>query len=275
MQAKHTCVKDVLLRLSRFMLPACASLPLTYVVPKLNPFKPPHFDLTGWPALAAYGATESGSTLAIPVIAAVMIALLVNRTGNSWRRQIVEAWAMVLVVATFLGGGAYLNEHAVKPRFGVARPNIVELAATPPDAPALKTSVEAFYNLPDKASRSAYLADVLGAKDFHAVELHARIREHWIAETGYSFPSGHSFCAMMFATFFLAMGLTFFSRRRLWVFYLLVPWAVMVCYSRPILRVHSPTDICIGGLAGVVVGIVAFLVARSILAAGPVGQGLP
>jgi membrane-associated phospholipid phosphatase len=70
---------------------------------------------------------------------------------------------------------------------------------------------------------------------------------------------------MMFATFFLAMGLASCSGRRLWVFYLLVPWAVMVCYSRTILRVHSPTDISIGGLEGIIVGILVFLLVRLVL----------
>ena len=57
------------------------------------------------------------------------------------------------------------------------------------------------------------------------------LREHWIAETGFSFPSDHSFSAMMFALFFLAMGLSHVSDKRLWVFYLLPVWAVAVCFS--------------------------------------------
>src|SRR6185436_8236458 len=94
------------------------------------------------------------------------------------------------------------------------------------------------------------------------------VRGHWIAETGYSFPSGHSFSAMLFATYFLALGLTYFSGRRLWVFYLLAVWAVAVCFSRPILRVHSPTDVCVGAIEGVLAGVLAFLLVRGILAAG-------
>jgi len=195
-----------------------------------------------------------------------MIVCLAIRSGLSGRQRAIELLAIVLVVATFLGGGAYLNEHVVKPAFHVPRPNIVELATTPSDSPALKMAAEGFYRLPDKASRSAYLAGILRAPDFETVQLNERIREHWISETGYSFPSGHSFSSMMFATFFLAVGLTVFSGRRLWIFYLLAPWAVMVCYSRTILRVHSPTDISVGGFEGIVVGILAFLVLRGILA---------
>jgi phosphatidylglycerophosphatase B len=268
MHATNT-IKSVLGRLLAVVLPAFVLLPLTYVVPCLNPFSLPHFDLTGSFALAAYWVAESGGKFGIPAIAVLMMVYLVGRSGLSWRQRTVEVLVIILVAGPLLGGGAYLNEHVVKPTFHVPRPNITELATTPADSPALKMSVEEFYNLPDKTTRSAHLAGILRAPDFETVQLHERIREHWISETGYSFPSGHSFSSMMFATFFLAMGLASCSGRRLFVFYLLAPWAVMVCYSRTVLRVHSPTDISIGGFEGIVVGILAFLLVRSILVIMP------
>ena len=95
----------------------------------------------------------------------------------------------------------------------------------------------------------------------------SQCRHSWIEETGYSFPSGHSFSAMFFATFFLAMGVSHISTKRLRLFYLLLPWALAVCYSRPILRVHTPTDITVGGLEGLVLGFLAFLFVRAGLTA--------
>ena len=255
-------IRVVLPRLACILLPAAALLALTYVVPPLNPFKLPHVDLTGPLAVAAYWVAESASTLGIPFIGIAMTTLLVSRSGVFARQRALEAVIIVLAVALLLGGGAYLNEHVVKPAFAVPRPNIRELASVPADAPTLKMSAEDFYALPDKAARSAHLKSVLTSE----VRMDERVRAHWIAETGYSFPSGHSFASMMFATFFLALGLTFFSGRRLWIFYLLVLWAVAVCLSRPILRVHSPTDICVGGLEGIVAGTLAFLLVRALLA---------
>ena len=117
----------------------------------------------------------------------------------------------------------------------------------------------------DKALRSEHLRKILTPE----VRLHERIRDHWIVETGYSFPSGHSFASMMLATFFMAMGLTYFSGRRLWVFYVLVVWAVAVCISRPLLRVHSPTDVCAGGIESIVAGALAYLFVRWILVVLP------
>jgi phosphatidylglycerophosphatase B len=100
-----------------------------------------------------------------------------------------------------------------------------------------------------------------------AVRLHRLIRAHWIASSGYSFPSGHSISAMFFATFFLAMGLSWLSMPRLLLFYLLLPWAVGVCYSRTILQVHTPMDITVGGLEGLLLGVLAFVLVRACLRA--------
>jgi phosphatidylglycerophosphatase B len=251
----------VLRRLPWIMLPAVALPALTFVVPGLNPFTPPHFDLTGPPALGAYWVAESGGKRGIPMLGLALTAVLVSRRGLTCKQRVIEAAVIVLVVTALLGGGAYLNEHVVKPTFAVPRPNIIELAQTPAEAPTLKMSAAAFYGLPDHA-RGPYLNEVLTPQ----VPLHERVRSHWIAETGYSFPSGHSFSAMMFATFFLAMGLSHFSGKRLWPFYLLALWAVAVCFSRPILRVHSPTDICVGAVEGAVAGVLAFLLVRCVLA---------
>ena len=253
MEPTPDSVKNVLLWLPLIMLPASALPALTHFVPTV--------DLTGSFALSAYWITESGSRFGIPLIGAIMFAILISRSNVRWKQRIVEALVNFLGVAILLGGGALLNEHVVKPSFATPRPDILELAETPPNAPALKMSAEAFYALPDKALRSEHLRKILTPE----VRLHERIRDHWIVETGYSFPSGHSFASMMLATFFMAMGLTYFSGRRLWVFYVLVLWAVAVCMSRPILRVHSPTDVCAGGLEGIVAGTLAFLFVRRIL----------
>lgn len=261
-QANRVPARAVLRRLPRIMLPAVALPALTFIIPGLNPLKSPHLDLTGPLALAAYGVAQSGGILGIPFLCFGLTALLVSRPGIPGNQRVIEALVIVLAVAALLGGGAFLNEHVIKPVFAVYRPNIIELAETPPEAPTLKMSAEAFYALPDKATRSDYLNEVLTPD----VPLHERVRGHWIAETGYSFPSGHSFAAMMFATLFLALGLSHFSGKRLWVFYLVVLWAVAVCFSRPILRVHSPADVCIGGLGGVVAGVLAFLLVRGLLA---------
>jgi phosphatidylglycerophosphatase B len=249
MQPPRAPVKNVLWRLCGVMLAAGALLPLTYFLPPT--------DLTGPLAQAAFWISESGGVRGTPVVAIGMTFLVLSRAGLSWKRRGAELLVIVLALAILFGGAAYLNEYVVKPFFAVPRPDIVELAAMPPEAPVLKMSAEQFYALPTKALRREYLKTVLTPDVPPAMS--ARIRGHWIVETGYSFPSGHSFSAMMFAIFFLALGLRYCSTPRLWAFYVLVAWAVAVCYSRPILRLHSPLDICVGAAEGMVGGVVAFL----------------
>ena len=70
---------------------------------------------------------------------------------------------------------------------------------------------------------------------------------------------------MFVATFFLMTAATYLTTKRLWMFYALLPWALAVCYSRPILRVHTPIDITVGGLQGLVVGLVAWVIARTLI----------
>jgi phosphatidylglycerophosphatase B len=254
-------------RLARVLLPAAALLPAAYVVPGLDPFRAPRLDLAGTPAVIAYWVAQSAEVVALSVLGLALTALVVLRPGTAWRERTAEAFVILAALGAFLGGGAYLNEHHLKPRFGVFRPNILELAS-PPEAPALGMSAEDFYALADKDTRRAHLRRVLAAESVSAVRLAERVREHWIEEAGFAFPSGHSLAAMSFATFFLALALSRVSgsRRRLWAFYALVPWALAVCYSRPLLRVHSPADITAGGLAGVALGLVAFASVEWILA---------
>lgn len=255
MQPTRAPVKEVLTRMSCIMPTAAALLPLTYLIPPI--------DLTGPLAVAAYWTAESGGTIGTTVIALSMVIVLLGRSGLSWKQRGVELLVIVLALASLFGGAAYLNEFVVKPYFAVPRPDIIELAKPSADTSVLKSSVEEFYEMPTKALRSEYLKKVLTPDVEPPMDEH--VRRHWIHETGYSFPSGHSFSAMLVATVFLALGLSYFSKARLWVFYLLVVWAVAVCYSRPLLRVHSPMDVCVGGVEGILVGVLAFLLVRGVL----------
>ena len=237
--------KRVFIRLACVILPAWGLLLLTFALPP--------FDLDGPVAVGAYWLAASGSLLGVPLIAAVMIAMVVGRAGIPARRRAGEAVVLTVSVVVVLGGVAYANEHLLKPQFAVPRPNIAALA----DAGALGLSAEEFYTLPDKPVRSRHLRDVLAAEGFDALALDRRVREHWIAETGFTLPSGHSLTAMTLATFFAAVGFALLRGPRLWVVLLLVPWAVLVCYSRVALRVHRPVDVVCGGLGGVLAGMLA------------------
>ena len=125
-------------------------------------------------------------------------------------------------------------------------------------------TVEDFYKLKEQ-DRKEQLKRIL-TPEFKTIPLSDRIREHWTGMTDYGFPSGHSVAAMVNSMFFLAMGFSYLPAQRTWPCYLVLVWGLMVCYSRPILREHSPTQVLCGGLIGICLALIAFLISRLIIA---------
>jgi phosphatidylglycerophosphatase B len=244
---------------ARWILPAYALLFLSFLS-FLDPGGDPKIGLTGTVALIAWMFAESGRVVGIVVIATALLVVLVTRPGPSRRIRLVEVAVMIAVSMLILLGGSVLNDHVVKPAIGVARPDIVQLS----DLGVLGIDVDSFYAMP-KASRSEYLDRIKSDSGFGELVMRPEVRDHWVKETAFSMPSGHALAAMTFATFYLSMALSSLSGWRRWPFDALVPWAVCVCLSRPILRVHWPADIVIGGLAGILVGAGGFLLAHALL----------
>ena len=221
----------------------------------LGAFLLPEIALDGTLALVAHGVAESGGWRGAPIVVALGLLLVVTRPGRAARDRVRELLVGGAALGLLLGGYAALNEHVLKPSRAAARPNIEELA----QSGALGLSADDFYALGNKEDRREYLGELLRAPGFHAVELHPRIREHWIEETGYSFPSGHATAAFTTLTFFLGVGLVGLRGWRLRLLAVLGPWAIAVCYSRPLLRVHSAADVATGAAQGIGLGVLAAL----------------
>jgi membrane-associated phospholipid phosphatase len=265
MTAGVDSLRAILRRLAPRLLPALAALPLAAVVPALDPYDLPQTSLAGPAADVALALSWSGGWLGIPLLAAALLLLVLGRPGAPPTQRRREVLGIVPALAVVLGGGAWVNEHFVKERLRVPRPNLVELATRPEPHPILGMSVAEFYALPGKQARSAHLRRVLTPRVAAGLGLSARVREHWIAETGYGLPSGHAFTSMATATFFVALALACTHGVRQRMFELLLPWAVLVAWSRTVLRVHSPADIAAGGLAGSLVGLVLYAAVRALL----------
>ena len=79
--------------------------------------------------------------------------------------------------------------------------------------------------------------------------LDPEIREHWITMTGFSFPSGHSQNAFLFALIlsFLVQHLLPNGKRFASMPFL---WAIGICLSRVAVGAHSPLDVTVGALTG-------------------------
>jgi phosphatidylglycerophosphatase B len=231
-----------------------ASLLSRTIVPSQPPF--PTFSQSVYNFF--YWISESGGKYGAPAIALLCLILFSLQTRYAKALKFKSFIIFALVGGAFAGSGSMLNEHVIKEALQVPRPNIVWLAGNDSSGP-LGMSPEQFYKTGDKQARRAVLTIVLSQLDKN-YELTPKITAHWQQEAGYSMPSGHAFSALFFSSLLMLLAVTFLEREKQYFFYLLLPWAALVCYSRLILRVHTPIDITLGSLQGLFVGCVAYLV---------------
>jgi membrane-associated phospholipid phosphatase len=220
----------------------------TYALVVLS-FALPDIPLDGQLAEIVVRVADTGTWTQLPILCVIMVAVLVSRVGISGRRRALEAGVIIGVMLVSLAGNALLNEHVIKESLGVPRPNISALAEAGALGPEYPDG-DAFYATnPSKDARREALAPKLEQLDEPA--LAELVEAHWLHETGYSFPSGHATAAMTFASLMVALGLAWVGGWRLFVTRALVPiWALAVVYSRPLLEVHTPVDVSVGGLIG-------------------------
>lgn len=220
----------------------------------------PNIALDSQVADLAVRVSDSADWGQMPFLCVALLVLVVSRPGLGKRRRAIEAVALTLAMIVVIPGHAMVNEKLTKPMFAVPRPNIVALTESHALGPRIREPAD-FYAIGDKPARSEFLATRLARLDEPA--LSQRVRDHWLDETGYSFPSGHSTAAMTVASLFVAIGFLWLSGWRQRITNTILPiWAVCVVYSRPLLEVHTPIDVSSGTLTGFALGLAAFVCVR-------------
>lgn len=219
----------------------------------------PEIPLDGWLADLSVRISDTASWQQLPLFAVAMLAVVASRPGLTSRRRALEIGGTVAILLLILAGNAQLNESVIKPAFAVPRPNLVTLA----DQGALGIGVDEFYALGDKQARREFLAPRL--EELSEPRLSPLVREHWMIETGFSFPSGHSTAAMTFATLMFAFGLRWTQGWRRVLTMLLPVWAIVVVYTRPLLRVHTYFDVTVGAAVGIVLGSIGFAILHELV----------
>ncbi|TPE42468.1 phosphatase PAP2 family protein [Pontibacter mangrovi] len=192
-----------------------------------------------------YAVSESGGVYGTAALAVTLCLAAAWQQARSRHRARAFAVGFGFLLL-LLGSTAALNEYGVKPLLHQARPSHVFLLGE-----AQSPLLAEFYRKP-VPERQAYLEHYLQENAGQYAGISPLVLAHWVAESGYSFPSGHSQNAFLLATmlaFWLCGQLP--ARRRGWCL-LPLGWALLVCLSRVALGVHSELDVSLGAAAGLV-----------------------
>ena len=153
----------------------------------------------------------------------------------------------LLSLIVLLSSFAYLNEHLIKGSIRASRPSHTYILKQT----KFHEKLDSIYTLAENSKRALF-RDVIKADTVAFGSIDPRILNHWVEETGYSFPSGHSFNAFLLAGI-IAFGIYQSvpkNRRALCVIPLL--WASLVALSRVAVGAHSAWDVSVGSAMGLV-----------------------
>ncbi|MBK3519176.1 phosphatase PAP2 family protein [Carboxylicivirga marina] len=208
----------------------------------------------GWSASFWLLVSHSGGTVGVPLIT-ITFCVLISLHYKGWKRKLLTIGLSLVAFSLVLGVMARFNEFFIKEKLKVERPNVKYLHKQK------GFDMDAFYAYESKEERRRYLAYFLRSNademTFDGEGLHPKVIRHWIHETGYSFPSGHSFNAFLMATLMAYIILFIYSdfrRRRFFVLPFI--WATFVALSRVMLGVHSSVDITCGAAMGALIALV-------------------
>ncbi|OYU97270.1 MAG: hypothetical protein CFE21_02975 [Bacteroidetes bacterium B1(2017)] len=197
----------------------------------------------------AYYLTESGGT--IGTFIGIVIACYfytINEIGFK-NKAFVFGKAFIglaLVIGTF----AAINEKFTKPLLKLQRPSHVYMLNQLQSI----NLIDSLYTL-SKAERIAYFDLKVKEQPTLFTQIDPEVLKHWVAEGGYSFPSGHTFNAFLLAMIF-SFGLLHNTHSKKWqeLFFLPFIWAIGIGISRVALGAHSLVDVSAGALLGVLIG---------------------
>jgi phosphatidylglycerophosphatase B len=165
----------------------------------------------------------------------------------------------VITLALFFGALALLNERYTKPLLKLQRPSHVYMLSKT----GLQNSIDSLYAL-DKPARRDFFAHLIRSNPGSFLQIDEDIQEHWIEEAGFSFPSGHSFNAFLFAMI-LAYAIKYnrsYPHLRI-LFFIPFLWAFLVAVSRVAVGAHSALDVSAGALLGICIGFVFLYIERT------------
>lgn len=203
-----------------------------------------------WCSVAYWATVSAGrtGTLIIVIFTSILYAL----SQSSAKARVKIFLQSFLVLGGMLTAFALLNEHVLKPAVKLSRPShsyIIRQTNSSVD-------LDSIYLL-DESDREAYLKALITSDTSSFKQIDQRILDHWVDESGYSFPSGHSFNAFLLGSI-LAFSIYHEREKKLrWLSLIPLIWAFLVALSRVALGAHTAMDVTAGAGMGL---LLAFIV---------------
>ena len=199
--------------------------------------------------LLAYWLTESaGKYGTLMIVLATSFFYAINyQKGAKWLLFVKSITALIIFISAF----AYINEHVTKQVIRATRPSHVYILKQTQSLQYMDTIVNM-----SKSERQHFFSELIQSNKQTFATVDEQVIQHWLEESGYSFPSGHSFNAFLLATI-LSFSLLHSRNSALHKWYV-VPfvWALLVALSRVALGAHSALDIYVGASGGFAVACV-------------------
>ncbi len=200
-----------------------------------------------WWCGIAYLLTQSAGKIGTPLIL-ICAAFFYTLRAESLKQKILTFFKSVITIGVLLAVFAFVNENLIKKITKLPRPSHLYMV----EKSGNEMTLDSIYSMEQKERQIAF-QKLINDNPLKFDLIDQAVLDHWIEESGFSFPSGHSFNA-----FLLAVVLTYNmkrSRSRLAnkLFLLPLMWAVSVAVSRVAIGAHSALDVSFGvGLALVV-----------------------
>ena len=202
-----------------------------------------------WWCLIAYWFSNSGGPIGFLALL-LITGLFYASTAQSIKEKAIVFFKAVFALVLFFAALAFLNENYTKHILKAQRPSHLYML----NQAGLNRSIDSLYQL-EKENRKQYFSQLIKNNPLKFKQIDPDIQHHWIDEAGFSFPSGHTFNAFLFAMI-LAYAIRYNrgrpALRRLYVVPFL--WAVSVGISRVAMGVHSALDVSVGAALGISIG---------------------
>lgn len=203
-----------------------------------------------WSPLHSYTAidailfivTESGSAPYFALLTSLVFAIWLSMRC----KKLQHHWVIIFLSVFLLQGSTQIIKSTIKVLWEEPRPYMSYVVDQGVD-------IESFYELPRK-ERGTIVANAI--KDDPITP--NWLKSHWQAETGYSFPSGHTIFAVMWA--FIIVG--FMTREKdpktAVAIVIMTLWAGLMMISRLRLGMHFPIDLFVSTIIAYIVALIFF-----------------